>query len=43
MVGEMHALGWGEEGEVWGWKRRLMAWEEELVGEVRLLLANVSL
>jgi len=41
-VGEMYALGWGEEGEAWGRSRRLMAWEEELVGEVKLLLSNVS-
>jgi len=42
-VGEMHALGWGEEGEAWGWRRRLLVWEEDLVGEVKLLLSNVSL
>lgn len=42
-VGEMHVLGWGEDGEVWGWRRQLMAWEEELVEEVKLLFANVSL
>ena len=28
-VGEMHALGWGEDGEAWRWRRRLLAWEEE--------------
>ncbi|KEH35218.1 hypothetical protein MTR_3g082355 [Medicago truncatula] len=39
----MHVLGWGEDGEVWGWRRQLMAWEEELVEEVKLLFANVSL
>jgi len=42
-VGEMHVLGWGEEGEAWEWRHRLMAWEEKLVGEMKLLLANVSL
>jgi len=42
-VGEMHALGWGEEGEAWGWRCRLLAWEEELVEEVKLLLSNISL
>lgn len=44
-VGEVCALGWGEgSGEVWGWRRRLMAWEEKLVlEEVKILLSNVSL
>ena len=41
-VGEMHALGWGDVGEAWGWSRLLLAWEEELVGEMKLLLSNVS-
>jgi hypothetical protein len=40
-VFEMYQLGWGEEGEAW--RRRLFAWEEELVGELILLLANVTL
>ena len=39
---EMSQLGWGEGGEAWRW-RRLFAWEEELVGEFILLLANVTL
>jgi len=39
----MHELGWGLEGGAWKWRRRLFAWEEELVGELRLLLQNVSL
>lgn len=30
-------------GEAWSWRRRLFAWEEELVGELMLLLQNVSL
>ena len=42
-VGEMHALGWGEDGEAWGWRRRLLAWEEELVVEIRNLVTNVTL
>jgi len=42
-VGEMHALGWGEDGEAWRWRRRLLAWEEELVVEIRNLLTNVTL
>lgn len=39
----MHFLGWGIEGGAWRWRRRLFAWEEELVGDLRLLLHNVSL
>ncbi|XP_024626870.1 uncharacterized protein [Medicago truncatula] len=42
-VGEMHALGWGEDGEAWRWRRRLLAWEEELVVEIRNLITNVTL
>ncbi|XP_024640724.1 uncharacterized protein [Medicago truncatula] len=41
-VASMRVLGWEEEGEAWRWRRRLWAWEEELVGELRLLLQNVS-
>jgi len=39
----MRALGWEEEGEAWRWRRRLFVWGEESVGELRLLLQNVSL
>jgi len=39
----MSQLGWGEGGEAWRWRRRLFAWEEEMVGEFILLLANVIL
>ena len=39
----MFSLGWGIEHDAWRWRRRLFAWEEELVGELRLLLHNVSL
>jgi len=42
-MGEMHALGWGEDGEAWGWRRRLLTWEEELVVEIRSLLTNITL
>ena len=42
-VAAMRALGWEEEGEAWRWRHRLFAWEEESVGELRLLLQNVSL
>jgi len=36
-------LGWGIDGGAWNWRRRLFAWEEELVGELRLLLENINL
>jgi len=39
----MYAKGWGDGGDVWEWHRGLWDWEEELVGECRLLLANVVL
>jgi len=42
-VEEMYAKGWGDGGEVWEWRRRLWDWEEELVGDCRLMLANVVL
>jgi len=40
-VFDMCQLGWGVDGEAWRWKRRLFAWEEELVGELSVLLQNV--
>ena len=33
----------GDDGEAWRWRRRLFVWEGELVGELRLLLQNVTL
>jgi hypothetical protein len=33
----------GKGGEAWQWRRRMWAWEEELVAEWRILLANVTL
>ena len=39
----MHSLGWGSEGRAWRWRRRLFVWEEELVGELKFLLQNVTL
>jgi len=42
-VFSMHTLGWGIDGAAWCWRRGLFAWEEELVGQLRLLLWNVSL
>ena len=43
IVAHMYALGWDEGGEAWKWRRRLWAWEEELVEECRTLLLTVSL
>jgi len=43
MVGAMHALGWGEDGGAWRWRRRLFAWEEDLTVEIRNLLSNITL
>jgi len=42
-VKEMFVLGWGVWGEAWRWCRRLWEWEEELLEECRILLANISL
>jgi len=33
----------GDEGPAWSWRRSLFAWEEEVVGELKLLLHNVTL
>lgn len=30
---ELNSLGWGVNGEAWKWRKRMFAWEEELVGE----------
>jgi len=38
-----NTLGWGSERAAWSWRRRLFAWEEELLGDLRLLLHNVIL
>jgi hypothetical protein len=35
-VGEMCALGWNDRGDAWGWRRRLLAWDEELMGELMI-------
>ena len=43
IVAQMFALGWDEGGGAWRWRRRLWAWEEELVKECRTLLLTVSL
>lgn len=39
----MFSLGWGQGGEALGWRRRLLAWEEDLVGECISLNFNVTL
>jgi len=39
----MSQLGWGEDGGAWMWRRGLFVWEEELLGELCLLLHNVNL
>jgi len=36
-------FGWGEGGEAWKWRRRLLVWEEELVGQCWILLLYVTL
>jgi hypothetical protein len=43
LVFQLSQLGWGENGGAWSWRRRLFAWEEELVRELILLLGNVTL
>ena len=42
-VFDMFKLGWGKNGEVWKWRRKLFVWEEEKVGELCLLLHSVIL
>lgn len=42
-VSELFSLGVEEGGEAWQWRRRLWAWEEELLEECRALLLDVSL
>ena len=42
-VAEMSSLGWGDGGEAWVWRRRLLAWEAELVGECMTLIYDISL
>ena len=42
-VAEMYSLGWGVEGVVWQWRRRLLAWEEEKVRECCNILSNIVL
>jgi hypothetical protein len=42
-VADMFHLGWEDGGEAWSWRRRLWAWEEELVGECRSLLKDIVL
>ena len=43
IVADMCGLGWEVGGEAWSWRRRLWAWEEELVMECSHLVNNVVL
>jgi hypothetical protein len=40
-VAEMNSLGWGNNGGGWRWTRRLFAWEDKLLKECYLVLANL--
>ena len=42
-VQQMTSRGWAEGGGAWEWRRRLLAWEEELVSECASLLHSVVL
>ena len=42
-VFDMHLLGWDSERVAWRWRRRLFTWGEELLGDLRLLLHDVTL
>jgi len=42
-VEDMMRLGWEAGGGAWEWRRRLLAWEEESVGECSVMLHNVVL
>lgn len=42
-VANMFQSGWGAEGEVWVWRQRLFAWEEEQVGDLTSILQSVTL
>jgi hypothetical protein len=42
-VADMCQLGWGVEGQAWSWRRGLFVWEEEMLGELILLLQGVTL
>ncbi|GAU51648.1 hypothetical protein TSUD_414700 [Trifolium subterraneum] len=42
-VHDMYEAGWGVGGEAWKWRRRLYAWEEDLVLECITRLSNVVL
>jgi len=42
-VSDMFQGGWGIDGAAWRWRRRLFVWEEEMLGDLTLLLQNVIL
>jgi len=39
-VSDMYTLGWEVGGDAWSWRRPLLAWEKEMLGECRLILNN---
>ena len=41
-VADMFELGWEEGGEAWRWRRRLWAWEEDMLAECRQLLDEIG-
>jgi hypothetical protein len=43
VAAEMCDLGWEDGGAAWQRRRRLWAWEEDLLGECRILLHDISL
>lgn len=42
-VQRIESRGWANGGGAWGWRRRLLTWEEETVSECASLLHNVVL
>jgi len=42
-VADMTSLRWEEGGAAWQWRHRMWAWEEEMLGEGRILLFGISL
>jgi len=42
-MSETFNLGWGVNGETWKWRRRLFAWEEEVLEECIDLLSTISM
>jgi len=42
-VFDMYRRGRGLGGDAWSWRRQLFVWEEEILGELTLLLQSVNL